>query len=593
MSAHHHEEPVLGKVYDARLARRILPYLAPHRRLLGASLGFLLILSIAQLAQPYLLKLVIDGPIARREVRGLGWLAALYALAAVAEFATRFAQMYTMEMTGQRVILDLRVAVYRHLQRLPAAFFDRNPTGRLVTRLTSDVENLSEVFSSGIVTLLGDSVKLVGIVAILFWMDARLASLTMLALPALASLAFFFRVRIRDAFRAVRERVARLNAFLQEQITGMVVIHLFQRERANDREFDEINARHRDADVDSVVWDSIFSALIELMGSLTVAGILWYGGIQVIASAITFGTLVAFIEYAQKFFGPIRELGGYFSVMQSAMASSERIFALIDEPVEEDTGTSRPAAAKGALRIEDVHFAYGTGPEVLRGLTLRANPGEKVALVGSTGAGKTTIARLLLRLYTPTSGTIALDGVRIDAIPLADLRRRIGVVLQEPFLFAGSIASNISLGDPSISRERIEAAARAVSADRFIERLPGGYDAEVREAGNNLSLGQKQLLCFARILAFDPPLLLLDEATASVDTETERTVQAAFQRLTRGRTSLIIAHRLSTVRDADRIVVLKDGKVRETGTHSELLGLGGIYAAFHRLQTESPSTLLP
>jgi ATP-binding cassette subfamily B protein len=587
----HHDEDVLGKVYDARLAARILPYVRPHARLLSLSIVFLVLISAAQLLQPYIIKMVIDGPIASGTTEGLLALALLYAATAFAEFGFRFAQMYSMEVTGQKVILDLRSDVYRHLQRLPASYFDRNPVGRLVTRLTSDVENLSEIFSSGIVTLLGDSLKLVGIVVILLWMDLRLALLTLLALPALAGLAFFFRVKIRDAFRLVRSRVSRLNAFLQEQITGMVVVHLFQRERANDADFDAVNRSHRDADISSVVWDSIFSALIELFGSLTVAAILWYGGVQVVSTAITFGTLVAFIEYVQKFFGPIRELGGYYSVMQSAMASSERLFQVIDEPAEPDAGRSPAAVGHTAAAIEfkDVRFSYAAGSEVLKGLDLRVRPGEQVALVGSTGAGKTTIARMLLRLYAPDSGTILMDGVDVREIPLADLRRRIGVVLQEPFLFAGTIAENISLGDPSIPRERVLAAARAVSASRFIEELPGGYDAEVREAGSNLSLGQKQLLCFARILAFDPPVLLLDEATASVDSATEKIVQDAFERLTRGRTSLIIAHRLSTVRECDRIVVLHKGRVREEGRHEELLALGGIYAEFHRLQTGSAS----
>jgi ATP-binding cassette subfamily B protein len=581
-----HDEELIGKVYDADLVRRVLPHLKPHVPLLAVSLTLLLFVSAAQLIQPFVLMLVIDGPLAERDVSGLLPLALFYALAVVSEFLFRFGQMYSMERTGQKVIRSLRTTLYGHVQRLPATFLDRNPIGRLVTRLTGDVENLSELFSSGIVTLLGDSVKLIGIVGILLWMDLKLAALTLAVLPALAGFTFFFRVRIRDAFRAVRERVARLNAFLQEQITGMAVVQLFQRESANDAEFDEVNRRHLDADLASVGWDSSFSALIELMGSVTVAAILWYGGIQVISEAITFGILVAFIEYVHKFFGPIRELGGYYTVMQSAMASSERIFALLDEPTESTGGRTLPEGLdRGAIRLDGVRFAYAGGKEVLSDLHLDIRAGERIAIVGSTGSGKTTLARLLLRLYEPSAGSITMDGVDLRDLCLKDLRRRTGVVLQEPFLFAGTIADNISLGDPSISRERVIAAARAVSADRFIETLPGGYDAEVREAGSNLSVGQKQLLCFARILAFDPPVLILDEATSSVDSATERVVQKAFRRLTRGRSCLIIAHRLSTIRDCDRIVVLHKGRVREEGSHEDLLRLEGIYAAFHRLQT--------
>ena len=587
----HHDEEVLGKAYDARLMRRILGYIVPHRRLVGLSAIFLFLVSAAQLAQPWLIKLAIDGPIQARDPAGLVPLVALFAFLLLAEFGFRFGQIYYLEKTGQSVVHDLRVELYAHLQSLSSSYFDRNPVGRLVSRVTTDVETLSEIFSSGLVTLMGDLFKLAGILVILLWMDVRLAALTLTVLPLLGLVAFFFRIRIRDAFRAVRARIARLNAYLQEHLTGMAVVQLFQRERADDEEFERINRSHRDADLSSVLYDSIFSAVIELAGTLSVALIVWYGGGRVLASAITFGTLVAFLEYAQRFFGPIKELGSYYSVMQSAMASAERVFGLLDErPGIASPPSPRPLppaihGRSGEVVFDDVHFAYPGGPEVLRGLSFTIRPGEKVALVGATGAGKTTIVKLLVRLYDVQAGSIRIDGVDVRDIDLRTLRRRVGMVLQDHFFFAGSVAANIGLGDRDVTPERIEAAARAVRADRFILDLPGGFDGEVKERGANFSVGQKQLLSFARALAFDPPLLVLDEATASVDSRTEMRIQEALHALMAGRSSLVIAHRLSTIRESDRILVLHRGRVREEGTHEDLLARpGGLYETLYRLQ---------
>ncbi len=593
-----HEEEALGKAYDARLMRRVVRYVRPHAGLVAASILLLLLVSAAQLAQPVLLKEAIDGPIARRDPSGLGWIVAAFAALLAAEFGLRFAQIYALEKLGQSVVHDLRVEVYTKLQALSSSFFDRNPVGRLVTRVTTDVETLSEIFSSGVVTLLGDGVKLVGIVVILFWMDVRLAALTLTVLPLLGLAAFFFRIRIRDAFRAVRVQIARLNAHLQETLMGMAVVQLFRRERENEREFDEVNRSHRDADLSSVAYDSIFSALIELVGTLTVAMIVWYGGGRVLVGAVTFGTLVAFLEYAQKFFGPIKELGSYYSVMQSAMASSERIFALLDARPEvvSPARPRRPAGSgdgAGVVVFDNVTFAYPGGPPVLSGLSFAVRPGEKVAIVGSTGAGKSTIVKLLTRLYDVQSGSIRLDGIDVRAMDLSDLRRRVGVVLQDHFLFSGTVAGSIGMEDPSIPRERIEAAARAVRAHDFIAQLPRAYDDDVRERGGNFSVGQKQLLSFARALVFDPPLLVLDEATASVDSQTEMQIQDALRRLTAGRTSLVIAHRLSTIRESDRILVLHRGRVREEGPHAELVRRDGLYATLHRLQFQPPGAAAP
>lgn len=592
------DDEVLGRAWDGRLMRRLWRHARPHGGLIALCLLLLLLVSAVQLAQPWLLKEAIDGPIARRDPEGLLWIVALFASLLGVEFLLRFAQIYFLEMTGQRVVHDLRSEVFAHTLTLSSRFFDRNAVGRLVTRVTTDVETLAEVFSSGVVTLLGDGLKVIGIVVILFWMDARLALLTVTVLPLLGLLAFGFRLRLRDAFRDVRTRIARMNAYLHESLAGMTVVQLLQRERAASAEFAAINREHRDADLGSVAWDSVFSALVEMMGTLTVAMILWQGGGGVLAGVITFGTLVAFLEYAQRFFGPIRELGSFYSVMQSAMASSERIFALLDtrpEILSPSSPASLAAAGAGAaVRFEAVRFAYQDGPPILDGLDLTVRPGERVALVGSTGAGKTTLVRLLVRLYDPQEGRILLDGIDVRTLDLKQLRRHVGIVLQDHYLFSGTIADNIGLGDPSISREQIERAARVVQAHEFISRLPGGYDSPVRERGANFSVGEKQLLSFARALAFDPPVLVLDEATASVDSATESRLQEALHRLLGGRTCLVIAHRLSTIREADRILVLHRGRVREEGTHDELLSRQeGLYAMLHRLQFSPPDSPLP
>ena len=591
----HHEEETLGKVYDARIMRRVFAYVRPHRRLVALAVLLLLAGSAAQLAQPYLIKVAIDGPIANKDAGGLVGIVVAFALLLVAEFMLRFGQIYCLEKIGWNVVYDLRREVYRHLQSLASSFFDRNPVGRLVTRVTTDIESLSELFASGVVTLMGDCVKLIGIVVILFWMDVRLATLTVTVLPLLGVGTFFFRLRIRDAFRQVRTRLARLHASLHETLTGMTVIQLFRRERANERDFEQINRAHRDAELSSVTYDSVFSAMIELVGSLTVAMIIWYGGARTLGGALTFGTLVAFLEYAQKFFGPIRELGSFYSVMQSAMASAERILALLDTKpgiVAPERTTPIPERAPEGIptvEFDDVHFAYAGGKEVLSGLSFSIQPGERVALVGSTGAGKSTIARLLIRLYDADRGAIRVNGVDIRDMNPRELRRKVAVVVQDQFLFAGTIARNISLSDPTITDEKIRAAARAVAAEPFILSLTGGYDGAVQERGANFSVGQKQLLALARVLAFDPAVLVLDEATASVDSETERRIQEALHAVMAARSSLVIAHRLSTIRESHRILVLHHGRIREEGAHDALLARDGIYRMLHRLQFEQPA----
>jgi ATP-binding cassette subfamily B multidrug efflux pump len=594
MSAHGaagpiHTEDALGKVYDAQLVRRLWQFVRPHRALLFGSLVLLVGVSAAQLVQPYLVKLAIDRHITTGEMHGLGRLAALFALSLVVEFLLRYAQLYMLERTGQNVVFDVRNHAFAHLQRLPSSFFDRNPVGRLMTRVTTDVEAIHEAFTSGLVLMLADLVRLAGIVVILLWMDWRLALVTFAVVPPLALVTWIFGMRLRRAYRRLRVMVARLNSFLQETVSGMHIVQLFARERETMRHFREINAEHRDAQLDGVRYDSVFSALAELVGSITLAAIVWAGGWRILAGAVTFGTLVAFIDYAGKFFRPLQELAQRYTTMQSAMASAERIFKLLDTEATDHSPALPVKLAgrpRGEIVFENVHFGYIENEPVLHDVSFRIAPGERVGIVGWTGSGKSTLIRLLVRLYDVWEGRILLDGVDIREYDLHELRRSIGVVLQDHFMFAGSVESNISLGDPRITSEQVRHAAQAVRADLFIAELPGGYDEEVRERGSNFSVGEKQLLSFARAVAFDPSILVLDEATASVDPETEDRIQSALTAILTGRSSIIIAHRLTTVRDADRILVLHHGRLTEQGSHRELLQLdGGIYRALHHLQT--------
>jgi ATP-binding cassette subfamily B protein len=589
-----HEEDTVGRVYDAQLVRRLWQFVRPHRLLLLLSVVLLFAVSAAQLVQPYLVKLAIDDHITPRRLDGLGWLVAAFLGALVTEFVLRWAQLYVLDWTGQNVVYDLRVHTFAHLQRLPSSFFDRHPVGRLMTRVTTDVEAIHEAFTSGLVLILTDLAKLVGIVAILLWMDWRLALVTFAVIPPLALATWAFGMRLRKAYRRVRMLVARLNAFLQENVSGMRIVQLFVRERESMEQFRRINRDHRDAQLDGVRFDSIFSALAELVGSITLAAIVWAGGWRILAGAMTFGTLVAFIDYAGKFFRPLQELSQRYTTMQSAMASAERIFKLLDT---ERTITS-PAAPqriagrlRGEIAFEDVTFGYREGERVLHEVSFRIRPGERVGIVGWTGSGKSTLIRLLVRLYDVWDGRVMLDGVDVRDYDLHDLRRAVGVVLQDHFLFAGTVASNISLGDPRVSPEQVREAARTVHAERFIGKLPAGFDEEVGERGANFSMGERQLLSFARAVAFDPAVLVLDEATASVDPGTERRIQTALHDMLERRTSIIIAHRLSTVREVDRILVLHRGRLIEQGSHHDLVQLdGGIYRTLYELQTESPGS---
>ncbi len=577
-----------GKIYDARMMRRLWNYIRPHRLLVSASLVLLFAVSGAQLVQPYLIKRAIDDQIAVGKMDGLGFLALLFLAALIGEFVLRFAQIYVLEQTGQNVVFDLRNESFAHLQRLPSSFFDRNPVGKLMTRLTSDVEALHELFTSGVVMILADLIKLVAIAVILLWMDWRLALITFTVIPPTIVLTWFFRARMRRTYRHVRAMLTKLNIELQENVSGMGIVQLFARERETMEAFGETNREHEKAQLRGVRYDSIFSALAELIGSLTLAAIVWAGGWGILEGWVTFGTLVAFIEYAAKCFRPVQELSQRYTVMQAAMAAGERIFDLLDTPVtirSPAEPTPIRERLKGDIVFDGVTFGYDPDQPVLHDVSFRIASGERVGIVGWTGSGKSTLIRLLVRLYDIQAGRILVDGVDIRDYDLAELRRSVGVVLQDQFLFAGTVENNISLGDSRVTRERVREAAEAVRVHRLIESLPEGYDENVRERGNNFSTGEKQLFAFARAIAFDPAVLVLDEATASVDPETERRIQRALTTVMSGRTSILIAHRLATVRDADRILVLHHGRLIEQGPHEALLDRpDGVYRTLYTLQ---------
>ena len=589
-----HDEEVLGKAYDARLMRRLLAYLYPYRAQAALAAGAIISHSILELAPPYLTKLVIDSYIPAGNLSGLGSVAIVFLVTLTGSFGLEYLQTSTLQMIGQRIMFDLRMQVYGHLQRLDLRFYDRNPVGRLMTRVTTDVDVLNELFTSGVVSVFGDLFTLAGIMGVLIWLDWRLALVAFSVLPLIALMTQWFRSNVRQSYRDVRTWIARINAYLQERITGMTTVHLFRREARDFAAFDEIDRRHRDANVRSIFFYAVFYPAIELVSALAAALILWVGGGWVADGTLTLGSLVAFLMYAQRFFRPISDMSEKFNVLQGAMASSERIFALLDTHVEIESPTVASIVgrgdacvaptAPGVIAFEHVTFSYIEGEPVLKDVSFRVEPGQRVAIVGATGAGKTTIVSLLLRFYDVQEGRITIDGVDIRDMDLARLRAVFGLVLQDVHLFSGTVASNIRLGNDAISDDAVRGAITAVHADGFIDRMPHGLLTPVAERGATLSVGQKQLLSFARALAFDPRVLILDEATSSVDTETELLIRDALNVVMRGRTTIAIAHRLSTIQGMDRILVMHKGQLRESGTHQELLAARGIYHRLYQLQ---------
>ncbi len=629
------EEEVLGKAYDSRLMARLLKYLRPYRWQVSLALAAIFLKAFADVLGPYLIKVAIDRYLAPQPsavvssglwswlsphpMTGVAQIAAIYVALLVCSFLLEFLQTYYMQWTGQKVMFDLRSQIFRHLQRLHVAFFDKNPVGRLVTRVTTDVDALNEMFTSGVVSIFEDLFVLVGILGVMLCMNWKLALITFAVLPFIIYSTKIFRDKVRDSYRRIRVAIARINAYLQEHVSGMVVLQLFNRERKAYKKFSEINRVHMDAFKDAILAYSVYYPVVEILSAIAIACVIWFGGgdvmrhikvtsvsfsskphfaIHLVTDLATLGVLVAFIQYALRFFRPIMDFSEKYNILQSAMAASERIFKLIDTPVQVvSPAVTKQPRGPGRIKFEHVWFAYrdietpGSTPEststpdwVLRDVSFVIDPGESAAIVGHTGAGKTTLISLLLRFYDVQKGAIRIDGVDIREMDLSDLRRRFGVVLQDPFLFTGTIGGNIRLGTEGIRDEDVEHAAEDVNLADFIRELPKGFGEEVRERGSTLSTGQKQLISFARALAHDPKILILDEATSSVDTETEFRVRDALSRMVEGRTSLIIAHRLSTVQRADKIIVMHKGQVREMGTHQQLLAQHGIYYKLYQLQ---------
>ena len=641
-----HDEEVLGKAYDSRLMRRILQYLRSYRWQVAVALISIVSKAGADALGPFLTLVATDRylvPVHQQPAWLTNWLsphpltgiaeiAGIYVGLTLISFLLEYLQTYFMQWVGQMVMFDLRSEIFRHLQRMHIGFYDKNPVGRLVTRVTTDVDALNEMFTSGVVSIFEDVFVLAGIMAIMLSVNWKLALITFSVLPFIGFATKLFRDRVRDSYRRIRVAIARINAHLQEHVSGMVVLQLFNREKKAFKTFSDVNAQHMDAFKDAIMAHAVYYPVVEILSSIAIASVIWFGAHDVARSLTTLGVLIAFMQYAQRFFRPIQDFSEKYNILQSAMAASERVFKLLDTPAEiTETAVTKTPQGPGRIEFDGVWFAYRSVPTgevekaksdatagdgavrhrsgqvrathgdtesgepdwVLRDVSFTIEPGETAAIVGHTGAGKTTIISLLLRFYDVQRGAIRIDGVDIKDMPLGDLRRRFGVVLQDPFLFTGTVEGNIRLGTDWISDEQVRQAAEDVNLADFIHMLPNHYKEEVRERGTTLSTGQKQLISFARALAHSPKILILDEATSSVDTETEFKVRDALNKMVEGRTSIIIAHRLSTVQRADKIIVMHKAQLREMGTHQELLTQRGIYYKLYQLQYKDQETALP
>lgn len=579
---------------DGKLFRRILGYLSPYKAWVGLALILSFLVAFLGPLRPKLVQVAIDDYIQIGDVGGLRTIIGILVLVLVAESVLNVINNYLTQWIGQNAIFDLRDRVFRHLENLPLSYFDRTPIGQIITRTTSDVEALNTVLSAGVVTILGNLLRLVFITYFMFALDWKLALLALAVMPLMIAVTFLFRKKVRVVYRETRKQVARLNSFMQEHVTGMHIIQMFNREKEELRRFKEVNNDHRAVHIKTIFYFALFWPSVDIIASLALGLMIWYGGLQALVGTVSLGVLVAFIQYVRQFFDPIRQLSDQYNTLQSAMAASERIFNVMDLDIalpEVNKPIPLPSS-RGQIEFKNVWFAYNPKPDpetgeidwILQDLSFIVEPGQKAALVGATGSGKTTILNILLRFYEIQKGTIEIDGIDIKELSIKELRKAIGLVLQDVFLFSGSILDNISMGDPGVDLETVKKAAQQVGADQFIEKLSLGYDQDVRERGSILSHGQRQLLSFVRALVYNPAILVLDEATSSVDSETEELIQNALNRLMTGRTSLAVAHRLSTIRSADQIFVLHKGVLRERGNHQELLKMDGLYRRLYELQ---------